>query len=140
MLLSLAFVLGCMGVGVYLIVTSRTRQVESGPRCGGCGYNLTGATTNRCPECGALFIDAGVITERAAHPRTRMRIGVLLIALPLLPIGLGLTASLVGYRRATAAQSVAAQQQASSATTAKFLRNALSASASQPASRPSSPE
>ena len=30
------------------------------PTCGQCGYNLTGSESNRCPECGTLFIEAGV--------------------------------------------------------------------------------
>ena len=52
----------CVAFGLYLIVTSR-RKVEPGPRCGQCGYNLTGATENRCPECGRPFIEAGIITN-----------------------------------------------------------------------------
>ena len=37
----LLILLTCIGVGIYLIVTSRRAVGGSGPRCGGCGYNLT---------------------------------------------------------------------------------------------------
>ena len=52
----LLILLTCIGVGIYLIVTSRRAMGGNGPRCGSCGYNLTGAASNHCPECGVLFI------------------------------------------------------------------------------------
>lgn len=53
------------------------------PRCGHCGYNLTGAPGNRCPECGKLFIDAGVVVRNDLR-RVRWRLVLPLMALALL--------------------------------------------------------
>jgi hypothetical protein len=52
-----------IAVAAVLIVIKSRQQTPTGPRCGNCGYNLTGSTMNRCPECGELFVDAGVITQ-----------------------------------------------------------------------------
>ncbi|HPF40082.1 MAG TPA: hypothetical protein P5081_04515 [Phycisphaerae bacterium] len=41
------------------------------PQCGNCGYDLTSAESNRCPECGRLFIEAGV---RVAGVSSRGRV------------------------------------------------------------------
>lgn len=62
-----------------LLVWSARRVGRSGPRCGNCGYNLTGAPSNRCGECGRLFIEAGVITRTIAA-RRRFRMGLLALA------------------------------------------------------------
>ena len=35
-----------------LFVRLRSRSLVPGPRCEACGYNLTGNTSGRCPECG----------------------------------------------------------------------------------------
>jgi hypothetical protein len=43
---------------------------DSGLRCPGCGYNLTGLSEARCPECGATF-DWDVV-RRAAEDRPRI--------------------------------------------------------------------
>jgi|GEM_PF-7062181 len=139
LLLVIVFVVACMGVGVYLMMTARRLRPNSGPRCGGCGYNLTGSTTNRCPECGALFIEAGIITESRVQSRARFWIGLLLVLLPMLPIGFSLaTALLANRQRAAAARAIAARQQARAISALRSAQNATSASASRPASRPSS--
>jgi len=39
-----------------VFIRSRLRARKAGPdECSGCGYNLTGNTTGRCPECGSNF-------------------------------------------------------------------------------------
>ncbi len=49
--------------GIWLILRSRSK-VGSEPHCGHCDYQLTGLTSNRCPECGRPFIQAGVTLGR----------------------------------------------------------------------------
>ena len=122
----------CVVVGIYLIVTSR-RSVGSGPRCGHCQYNLTGSTANRCPECGRLFIEAGIVTNPAASLRKRRRIGILLIVLPLVPVTLGFATTMF-YRERAARQAVA-KAKAEAAQLNKFLNDMLS-SIPAPASQP----
>lgn len=34
------------------------------PRCGRCGYDVTGLAGHRCPECGAGLLDVGIIGRR----------------------------------------------------------------------------
>lgn len=50
-----------VGVAVAMTIKSRRNKPSPGPHCGQCGYNLTGATENRCPECGRLFFEAGIV-------------------------------------------------------------------------------
>ena len=33
---------------------------DSRPHCGACNYDLTGATSDCCPECGGLFLRCGI--------------------------------------------------------------------------------
>lgn len=74
-------VLVCVGVALAVRMALRGRAEASVPRCGNCGYNLTGAPSNRCPECGKLFVEAGVITGPPASAQSRTMLRVLLIAL-----------------------------------------------------------
>lgn len=91
-----------ISIGIFLVVTGRRRGGDSDPKCGHCGYNLTGATENRCPECGRLFIDAGVVTVHPRGSRVRFWIGVALIVLPGLLGTVGSVTSMmyVGARQA----------------------------------------
>ena len=66
-------------VGICLVISGRRCVGGEGPKCGHCGYNLTGAPENRCPECGRLFIDAGVVTVHPRGSRLRFGIGIALI-------------------------------------------------------------
>ena len=126
--------------GVCLMAVAHYLQPVTGPRCGGCGYNLTGSATNRCPECGSLFIEAGVITEKKPRPLGRAWVGVLLVALLLLPIGFGATVLLTRSIRRAAMRDISPEQRARIERIAKLRERWSSTSASQPASRPSSPD
>ncbi len=69
--------------GVYLLITSRRhRRTGAEPRCGHCGYNLTASETNRCPECGQLFIEAGIVKGSPSRSRARVVGGLALSLLP----------------------------------------------------------
>ncbi|MCC6358212.1 MAG: hypothetical protein IT450_05680 [Phycisphaerales bacterium] len=93
------------------------------PRCGHCGYNLTGAPGNRCPECGKLFIEAGVVVRDDLR-RGRWRFVLPLIAFALLVGTIG-----VSYFAVRAAQARAAAERARAAAVTAFLRQS-------PASQP----
>jgi hypothetical protein len=98
---------------------TNSSRASSGPRCGNCGYNLTAATSNRCPECGLLFIEAGVIVP---HRRGRRRVAVYVLlgaALVLLPLLLLTTITL--YARARAAAERAAAERARAAAVEAFF-------------------
>lgn len=74
--------------GTVLVVLARPRRGagHGGPACGNCGYNLTGSTTvNRCPECGKLFIEAGVVQQAPTGWRKwRLIAGIVLLCMPML--------------------------------------------------------
>ena len=82
------------------------------PLCGQCGYDLTGSEGNRCPECGLLFIEAGVTFQRDKGARGRQLRRNVILALVVL-LGAGAAMSTMAYLRARAARERAiAQQQA----------------------------
>lgn len=112
----------CVAFGLYLIATSR-RKIGPGPRCGQCGYNLTGAPANRCPECGRPFIEAGIVTNPATSLRKRRWIGITLIVAPLIPASLGLATMM--FYRARAARQIAATEKAKAAVLNKFYTDML---------------
>lgn len=101
--------LAISAVVVVVAVLSRPASTD-GPYCGHCRYDLTGCPSNRCPECGRLFIDAGVVLpKRRRFPWLVVggAIGVLMIALLIGAIGL-----MAARRAAMDAQRAAAIQQA----------------------------
>ncbi|MCB9855036.1 MAG: hypothetical protein H6818_05055 [Phycisphaerales bacterium] len=83
------------------------------PTCGHCGYDLTGAESNRCPECGLLFIEAGVEIRRQSLSKSRRSRQFLVLGL-LVFFGLSAAVAGMAYFRAQAlrAQAIAAQQAA----------------------------
>ncbi len=117
---ALPMVLGVVG-GVILVVAALTRpkrSVEPGPHCGHCGYNLTGAPSNRCPECGKLFIEAGVVMGLRGPTRRRTRLVIAAAVVPLVFVAHLLIMRVVPRQRAAVqrARTVAAQQAAQAAT------------------------
>ncbi len=94
---------------------------ESGPRCGGCGYNLTACLSNRCPECGRLFIEAGVVVRQTGAVRRRWPLGLAAGSLGVLlfSAGLSMTLWLRAERAAAVAQQARAQAAAGAAQAAK---------------------
>ena len=64
------------------------RQRGTEPRCGECGYNLTGSLSDRCPECGLRFVEAGVVK---GSPASRVRLWFGLALLMLYPLFGGLS-------------------------------------------------
>ncbi|MBN1341422.1 MAG: hypothetical protein JXQ73_02015 [Phycisphaerae bacterium] len=83
-------------MGVVLLVRGlRARVVATAPHCRGCGYNLTALSSERCPECGGVIADIGVVSEK----RTR-RYGLALVGLlALLPAIACLTILIGGCAR-----------------------------------------
>ena len=111
-LLILIFLAALIAGGVYLIRSSGSRGSVD-PLCGNCGYNLTGCESNRCSECGLLFIQAGVIKGRRPASPNRRRAGIALILVPAVLI-FGMIPTLYFYRRAQVerARAMQARQQA----------------------------
>ena len=112
LVLILAVAVAVVGVGIYLIRSSGSRRGPE-PRCGNCGYNLTGSESNRCSECGLLFIDAGIVRGSASPSRARRRVGIALILVPVVLV-LGLIPTTLAFRMAAAQRqrAVMAQQAA----------------------------
>ena len=75
---------------------------------GRCGYNLTGSESNRCPECGTLFIEAGVTLGNPSPKRARWVLVSLIVLSILFVGGIGLS---VSYRAASQARAQAARAQ-----------------------------
>jgi len=109
------------GIGLYLIRSARRRRGTE-PRCGHCGYNLTGSLSDRCPECGLRFVEAGVVKGSPAS-RARLWIGLALIMLT--PLFGGLSVATYMADRAAAERSRAQAM-------AQFLQQMLSAKSAQP--------
>ncbi len=103
---------GSLAAGIYLIRSSRKRAETGGPACGHCGYNLTGAPGNRCPECGRLFIEAGVLTVRSTGSRPRRTIGILACVTALVLLIALFLGNTLAFRAAAARQAAVAAQQA----------------------------
>ena len=68
-ILEVALLVGVVAGVVVLIKAQRRERTD--PTCGQCGYNLTGSESNRCPECGTLFIEAGVTLGNPSPKRAR---------------------------------------------------------------------
>jgi hypothetical protein len=53
----LALSLSSACIRIFLADAPQRREESDGHFCDGCGYNLTGNTSGRCPECGAPVLD-----------------------------------------------------------------------------------
>lgn len=96
------------------------------PRCGNCGYNLTGAPGNRCPECGKLFIEAGVVVRREPR-RSPWRLLFLILAFAAL-----IAIAFFTLHAARAAQARAALEAARARAAAAFLQQRLATPSNPP--------
>jgi hypothetical protein len=67
---------------ILLFKGLRGRRIAHAPRCRKCRYDLTGLTSARCPECGGLVAEVGVIT----HHRQRYPGYILASLVLLLPL------------------------------------------------------
>jgi hypothetical protein len=85
----LAFVAGL----ILFIRGWRGRRVGDEPRCRKCGYNLTGLTSENCPECGTAASGANVVRGQRRRRRGALVSGLVLLAIS---VGVGGTA---GYLR-----------------------------------------
>ncbi len=137
-LLIVVFLVTSVGVGIYVIRSSRSGG-SIDPLCGNCGYNLTDSESNRCSECGLLFILAGVVKGRRSAGPNRRRAGIALILVPIVLI-LGMIPTLYFCRRALAEQARAMQARQQAVQTQRFLQSMLAAprpatSAPRPAGR-----
>lgn len=72
--------LACLTGGLYWL-NNLQHSADGRPVCGKCSYDLTGAPGNRCPECGTLFIEAGVTFTEGRRGRARRRFRLVMIAL-----------------------------------------------------------
>lgn len=117
--------------GIALIIKSRGRGLGF-PSCGGCQYNLTGTigAASRCPECGAEFVNVGIVPPNSQRNRPLFWIGVSLLLVPSTCVGLTLVSAMT-YGRAQ--QSAAAAQQQSMAAQQLQQQQAAAATQSQTA-------
>jgi hypothetical protein len=79
-----AFVLMVAGstAGAALLAFGlRGRKVDDFPYCRRCRYNLTGLTSERCPECGGLVAEVGTIIGKRRR-RPRLILAGLVLSLP----------------------------------------------------------
>lgn len=89
--LALVFAVGLVLLGVGM----NGRRVGDEPRCTACSYELTGLTSNRCPECGGWIGRSTV-----AYGMQRRRRGALVTSLALLVIsGSGIGVFALGEAR-----------------------------------------
>lgn len=92
----------------------RSNAIRGGPRCGHCEYDLTGSASNRCPECGLLFIEAGIRFEAREKSRSTLLISAIAM-LGVVAVLAGISFTIRSFQVARASQqraAVAAQQAA----------------------------
>lgn len=76
-------------LGLYLIVRGLWPRRRGSTRyCRRCGYNLTGLSSERCPECGRELSGRGIVIGTRQRSPVRVLLGVSCL-LPLLAVGVG---------------------------------------------------
>jgi hypothetical protein len=74
-----------LAAGGWLLITARRASYDAAEHCMTCGYNLTGLTSDLCPECGTrLTVDNRMIGEPSAMGWERFLLGFVLVAGPLI--------------------------------------------------------
>lgn len=88
-MMSFMFIAGLVGfaAGASLIIIARRRFVDCAPYCAKCKYNLTGLTTNNCPECGEAMTATAARFRRRATRRGIVIPGALLLLAGLALLG-----------------------------------------------------
>ena len=84
LLLVILTVIGLCLAGIVLIAISQERRYGY-PRCGECGYDLTGSN---CPECGSTFGLTGVAGSRKPSQPGFRSFGIALIGLAIVILAL----------------------------------------------------
>jgi hypothetical protein len=93
--------------------------------CQECGYNLTANVSGRCPECGKLFIEAGVVSPRqSSRPRFWIGIGIALL-LAMLPLAFSSLVPVMFNRWLTAVENKVAAEAAEARAMTKSLEQML---------------
>jgi predicted RNA-binding Zn-ribbon protein involved in translation (DUF1610 family) len=136
--LVLPLIVGALVGGLIVLAAGRARprrRASDVPQCGACGYNLTGAPANRCPECGALFIEAGV-TFLDPQRGSRLRRRRLLLGLTAFVIFAGAIGFFVALRQVAVQRALAARQAALQAQAAALARAQAAQRAATPATAP----
>ncbi len=78
--LLLAVLCAMPALGWFLLLNARSLEASGIPYCLRCGYNLTGITSARCPECGGPTTPNSLQTGgRPVLRRRQMILGVMLL-------------------------------------------------------------
>ena len=101
-LILLVFTLAPLVTGVALLILSRRGGV-SHSACGSCGYDITSSvgTVDRCPECGGMFTQVGVVPPGRPRRPVMFGIGLALSILSVSCFGLMLVGMFFGSVRTT---------------------------------------
>ena len=105
-------------VAVAMAVRLRSKSPNH-PACGRCGYDVTATVghSDRCPECGALFIEVGIVPPAGptAERRATSKVVVVVLVVATLLSSILALGGIFAARASVAsarAQALAAQQRA----------------------------
>jgi hypothetical protein len=83
---------GLIGGVVLLVFGLRGRKIDDFPYCRKCRYNLTGLTSDRCPECGTVLTTSNVTIGLRRRSRRLLLVGLLIM------IGCGIPLGVWGWK------------------------------------------